>query len=481
MISEVVMPQMGADMTEGTLLRWIKHEGDTIERGEIIAEIETDKANVEIEAFEGGVFRKTLAEEGDVIPVGGVIAVIGDASDDISKYANGSAQTQAMPAQAPAAAARSQPSSPQPAAPAESPSGKTREAPAVTRSEQQAAQETPLAERPQVPAPPPDTHRPGPEAPSDGAPPARMRVSPVARRIAEDNDIDVRTLRGSGPDGRIIRRDVEAAMREGAGRGATQAPAQQRAPGPAASASARADGARSQPARSSPAPAAGPIEQSKMRQAIARRMSQSKREAPHYYLLARIDMTEAATFRAHLNEALGGETRVSVNDLIVRACALALRAFPDLNVTYTGDEMRRHAEQNVCIAIALDDGLIAPAIVGAGEMTLAEIAAASADLAERAKGGRMRPEELNDGTFTVTNLGAYGVETLVGIIQPPQTAILGVGAAADAAVAREGAVVVRKMMEVALSADHRVTDGAYGARFLAEVKRLLERPLLLVL
>jgi pyruvate dehydrogenase E2 component (dihydrolipoamide acetyltransferase) len=143
--------------------------------------------------------------------------------------------------------------------------------------------------------------------------------------------------------------------------------------------------------------------------------------------------------------------------------------------------MRRHGEQNVCIAIALDDGLIAPAIVGAGEMTLAEIAAASADLAERAKGGRMRPEELNDGTFTVTNLGAYGVETLVGIIQPPQTAILGVGAAADAAVAREGAVVVRKMMEVALSADHRVTDGAYGARFLAEVKRLLERPLLLVL
>lgn len=221
--------------------------------------------------------------------------------------------------------------------------------------------------------------------------------------------------------------------------------------------------------------------QSKMRQAIARRMSQSKREAPHYYLLADVDMTDAVAFRSQLNDTLASNARVSINDLIVRAAALALQSYPDMNVTFAGEQMLRHDAQNICIAIALDEGLIAPAIVDAGRKSLVEIAAASADLVERAKNGRMRPEELNEGTFTVTNLGAYGIETLIGIIQPPQTAILGVGSAIDAPVVRDGAVAIRKTMMVALSADHRVTDGAYGARFLAELKRILEHPLLLIL
>lgn len=449
MISEVVMPQMGADMTEGTLVRWIKHEGDPVERGEIIAEIETDKANVEIEAFEGGIFRKTLASEGDVVAVGEVIALIGDASDDISRYTSGGGNG------------------------AVNDSGQT----ATTAATAQPAVAPPEPAQPVVASAAPA--RPAPAAaPADGATPERLRVSPVARRIAEEQGIDVRTLRGSGPDGRIIRRDVEAAVRDG---GARQAPGAAAVDAASAARGARRDVGRAVAVIQPRPPEAGPIVQSKMRQAIARRMSQSKREAPHYYLLARIDMTEAVRFRAHLNEALGGETRVSINDVIVRACAIALRAFPDLNVTFAGDEMRRHEDENICIAVALDDGLIAPAILDAGEKTLAEIAAASTDLAERARGGRMRPEELNDGTFTISNLGAYGVETLIGIIQPPQTAILGVGAASETPVVRDGAVTVRTMMEVALSADHRVTDGAYGARFLAEVKRLLERPLLLVL
>jgi pyruvate dehydrogenase E2 component (dihydrolipoamide acetyltransferase) len=458
MISEVVMPQMGADMTEGTLLKWIKHEGDKVERGEIIAEIETDKANVEIEAFEGGVFRKSLAAEGDVIAVGEAIAIIAGASDDISQY-DGAASAQPSSSN-PAAA-----SSPQPAAPPSSPSGKTQPQPAPTRQEQQAATSTPYAERPPVPAPPSEVHRPGPEAPSDGAaPPARQRISPVARRMADERGIDVSTLRGSGPDGRIIRRDVEAAQSQG------QAAAGERATAPAPS----------RPPASASA-ASGPVTQSKMRQAIARRMSQSKREAPHYYLLAKVDMTDAVAFRRDVNDTVGEDARVSINDLIVRAAALALRAYPDLNVTYTGEQMVRQPRQNICIAIALDDGLIAPAIIDAGAKPLVQIAAESSDLAERAKNGRMRPEELNDGTFTVTNLGAYGIETLIGIIQPPQTAILGVGSAIDAPVARDGAVVIRTMLEVALSADHRTTDGAYGARFLAELKRILEHPLSLVL
>jgi pyruvate dehydrogenase E2 component (dihydrolipoamide acetyltransferase) len=220
---------------------------------------------------------------------------------------------------------------------------------------------------------------------------------------------------------------------------------------------------------------------SKMRQAIARRMSQSKREAPHYYLLADIDMTEAVAFRTQANEALAEDAHVSINDLIVKACAIALQRRPEFNVTMTGDEITRHDAQNVCIAIALDDGLIAPAILDAGRKPLTQIAAESKDLVARAKGGALKPDEVTAGTFTITNLGAYAVETLIGIIQPPQTAILGAGAVAPQAIVRGDAIVVRQMMKVALSADHRTTDGAQGAQFLGEIRRALETPLLLVI
>ncbi len=219
-----------------------------------------------------------------------------------------------------------------------------------------------------------------------------------------------------------------------------------------------------------------------MRQTIARRMSQSKREAPHYYLLVDIDMTEAMAFRKQANEALPDESRISVNDLIVRASALALRQHPMFNATMMeGDQVTQHSVQNVCVAIALDEGLIAPAILDAGGKTLAQIASETKDLVARAKGGALRADEIIAGTFTITNLGAYGIETLIGIIQPPQTAILGVGSVMSVPAAPDGAVVVREMMKVALSADHRVTDGAQGAQFVGEIKRLLEHPLLLVL
>jgi pyruvate dehydrogenase E2 component (dihydrolipoamide acetyltransferase) len=217
-------------------------------------------------------------------------------------------------------------------------------------------------------------------------------------------------------------------------------------------------------------------------------MAQSKREAPHYYLLLDIDMTAALEARAEYNAAIAAgdikaapETKVSINDMLVRAVALALRAHPAFNATI--DEagvVTEHPRANVCIAIALDEGLIAPALLEAGAKALVEIAAESKDLSGRAKGGRLRAAEINDGTFTITNLGAYGIETLIGIIQPPQTAILGTGSVMPQAVVRDGQVVVRQMMKVALSADHRATDGAQGAQFLAELKRLLESPVRLV-
>jgi len=449
MISEVVMPQMGADMTEGTLLRWLKEEGDSVERGEIIAEIETDKANVEIEAFDAGIFRKALAQEGDVVQVGEVIAVIAGADDDISKYTGG--ERPAAVAASPQAAAQ------QAAAPA------PREAPATAPSEAPTVStQMPAGGRAPEPSGPGEVRAPQP-AVTETAPPrqnGRVRASPLARRIAEERGVDLAGVRGSGPGGRIVKKDVESAVA-----GAPAAP---------------------KPAAAPPAPSVAPaqaeaIEMSRMRQAIARRMSQSKRESPHYYLLVDVDMTEAMALRKQINDAVEEEERASVNDLIVRACAIALQQHPQFNVTADGERFEGQPAQHVCIAIALPDGLIAPAIIDAGAKSLREIARESKDLAERARGGSLRPEELTAGTFTITNLGGYGVETLIGIIQPPQTAILGVGTVMEQPVAREGQVVVRQLMKLALSADHRVTDGAQGAQFLSEIKSLLEKPISLLL
>jgi pyruvate dehydrogenase E2 component (dihydrolipoamide acetyltransferase) len=455
---------MGADMTEGTLVKWLKNEGDPVERGEIIAEIETDKANVEIEAFESGIFRKAIATEGDLVEVGGVIGIIAASNDDISQYENGvknkaatppASKNAPSPEGAPSRAADSSGAKDASAAENDAKVGRT----SAHATESGTGAEAAAADAKKAAAPAPD-----------GQPPAtnsntRMRASPVARRLAEDAGIDLRTIIGSGPDGRVIKRDIEAAI----GRGAPGTPQR-----------AAVNVTNDQRPTTNP--------RSKMRQAIARRMSQSKREAPHYYLLLDIDMTDALEIRAQYNAALeSGEilalpnTKVSINDMLVRATALALRKHPEFNATIAGDAVTQHPQQNICIAISVDDGLIAPAIIDAGAKPLTQIAAEAADLIARAKGGKLRPAEINDGTFTITNLGAYGVETLIGIIQPPQTAILGVGSVMPQAVARDGQVAVRQVMKVALSADHRATDGAQGAQFLSEFKRLLENPLLLVL
>ncbi len=412
MISEVVMPQMGADMEEGTVVRWLKQPGDAVERGEIIAEIETDKANVEIEAFDSGIFRKTLAGAGDTVSVGTVIALITDADEDISQYQPATTITNG--AQAIEAEASSAPSPiTVPAAP------KAR--PGTAGSE--AAPGAPKA-------------RP---ANTD----ARVRASPVARKLAQENGIDLTQLTGTGPDGRIVRRDIEAAI---------SSPAQTPAPSPATTG------------------------QSEMRQTIARRMSQSKREAPHYYVTVEIDMKDAERLRRQLNEAAEDYPRISVNDLIVKACAGALARHPIFNTSLAEGEIQAHEQINVCIAIALDDGLIAPAILDCANKNLGQIAEASRSLADRAKSGSLKPEEYTGGTFTVSNLGMFNVESLVAIIQPPQTAILGVGAVRAMPIVRDGKIEPAEMMKVALSADHRVTDGAQGAQFLNEIRRLLENP-----
>jgi pyruvate dehydrogenase E2 component (dihydrolipoamide acetyltransferase) len=433
MISEVVMPQMGADMTEGTVVRWLKKQGDPVQRGEIIAEIETDKANVEIEAFESGIFRKVLAKEGDTIEVGKPIAIIASPDEDLSKYARaGAAQQTAAQAVPPQTAAPQQPGQ-APAASAVPPAQAAAKGSEATA--QPAATQVPIA---------------APARAND-----RVRASPVARKLAEERGVDLTKIRGSGPDGRIVLRDVEAAL---------------------------AGGAQEQP-KAQAAPSAVPkqVQMSRMRQAIARRMSQSKREAPHYYITVDIDMDDAVSLRRQINDALGTELQVSINDLIVKASAMALARHPMFNTWFVDGGIQQHEAINVCIGIALDDGLIAPAILDCGSKSLREIAQASKNLVERAKSGALKPDELSAGTFTISNLGPYDVETLIAIIQPPQAAILGVGSVRPAPVVRDGQIVAGQVMKAALSADHRVTDGAQGAQFLGEIRRVLESPASLLL
>lgn len=432
MAINVTMPQMGADMVEGTLVKWLKQPGDVVKRGDVIAEIETDKATVELEAFESGTLLKLVAKEGEVVPVGDVIAILGDPSEAAPEV-----ERKPVP---PPAKREIEPELKQTAVPARA----AEPAPATADVEE-----------------------------LDG----RVRISPVARRIAREAGLDVRGLRGSGPDGRILRRDVEAAI------AAMQAQARPTTrPAPAAAAPAPTP----PPARPV-APAAQPAatgelaELSKIRKAIAHRMTLSKQTQPHYYLTLDVDMTAAMAFRAQLNAALPEGQRVTVNDLIVKACALALARHPKFNAEFSDEGLRLHDRINICIGIALDEGLIAPALLDCQEKSLGRIALESKDLIERARAGRLTAAEYGEGTFTITNLGAYGVETLIGIINPGQAAILGVGSVMPKPVVLNGEIVVREVMKIALSADHRVTDGAEGARFIKEIQGILEQPASLAL
>ena len=429
MAIEVTMPQMGADMTEGTLVTWVKQVGEAVARGEIIAEIETDKATVELEAYEPGTMLKHVVAEGETVPVGDVIALMGDASEVVGEV------ERKLPAVTPVKR--------------ENPVGGSA---AVKAAEVAAPAQT-------LPVP---TAAPEPRTLATPAEGERVRISPVARRIATDAGLDVRGLTGSGPDGRILRRDVETAIKSPVAKALAVSPAAGREPSVAVAAS-------------------GVVPMSKMRQAIARRMSMSKQSAPHYYLTLDIDMTSALAFREQMNSVATDAQRVSINDLVVKACAMALQRHPKFNAEYGEDGLRLHDAINIDIGIALDDGLIAPAILDVAHKSLGVIAEEGKDLVTRAKGGHLRADEYSAGTFTITNLGAYGVETLIGIINPPQAAILGVGSVMAQAVVRDGEVVVRQVMKVALSADHRVTDGAEGAGFIKEIQKVLENPASLAL
>ena len=446
MASDVIMPQMGFDMTEGMVVRWLKQEGDTVTRGEMIAEIETDKATVELEAYESGVMARILVPEGVMVPVGATIGLITAPGEDIPDVA---APTPSQPALAPPPVDSAPPA---PLAPSE----------------------------PVVAAAPADSGKE--ETPSTGAP-----VTPVARRIADQAGVSVAEVQanvtGTGPGGRITRGDVEAWLEV---RVAAPEPVAPQVP------------AQVEPAAPEPMPDGGlPVAQPPtagevgivvpaglppMRQAIARRMSLSKLTAPHYYITVEIDMTRAIQMRAEINEELDAGSRVTVNDLVIRAVAMSLRLHPHFNVTVQAEGIIPNPTIDVSIAVAMDGGgLIAPSMPDVGDASLVETATRSRDLSRRAREGRLRPNEVSGVGFAVSNLGMYDVKDFVAIITPPNAGAIAVGSVQSAPVVREGQVVVAEMMSATLSADHRATDGAEGARFMNEVRRILERPSLLLL
>ncbi|HSE06300.1 MAG TPA: dihydrolipoamide acetyltransferase family protein [Methylomirabilota bacterium] len=447
MITKVFMPKLSDAMETGKVIKWLKKEGDAVKGGDVIAEIETDKANVEIEAFGSGVLRKIVVGEGGQVPVGDLIGVIADPSEDISGVA-------AAPAK-PAAPAPTKPAPPAAAAPAPT------AGPLPAMESYQSVPAT-TAVMPMVPAA-------ASVAPSPAG--GRVKASPLARKIAGQTGVDLRLIQGTGPGGRIIRRDVEAAQ---------AAPRPAAAPQPAGAPRPTAVPARPQfviPPR--PEAAFEDVPMSPMRAAIAKRMPMSKAPVPHFYVTSEVAMDEAWALREQLN-ALEGQPKISVTDMVIKAVALALIKNPGVNAQLNGPGIRVHHRAHIGIAVALDQGLITPVLRDCDVKPLARIAVESRDLAERARGGKLRAQEISGATFSISNLGMYDVEEFSAIINPPEGAILAVGSVLQKPVVEEGAIRVGRRMRMTISCDHRVMDGAMGARFLQDVRRLLEEPLRLL-
>ena len=457
MATSIVMPQMGYDMHEGKVVRWLKKEGEEVTRGEVIAEIETDKATVEYEAYTGGVMAKIVAEEGIAIPVGGLIAVMTAPGEAIPEdILTDAAIALAADSPAPAATAVQALEGPISAAVAPADTKEVRASPLARRLAKERGFDLatitgtgPGGRITEADIPEQGTAvAPAALASSNGY----IKASPLAKRLARERGIDLATLTGTGPGGRVIEADVPEH--------AVPAAAESVAPATLVSEN---------------------VELSRMRQAIARVTSDSKRDAPHFYVALDVDMTKAMSFRRDLNDELDAENRVSVNDLIVKASAIAIGRHPKFNSFFRDDHLQMNAAINVGIAIALESGLIVPGVNGCESKSLVEIAAASRDLVSRANSGTLRNDEYSGTTFSVSNLGAFDIESFTAIIFPPHAAILAVGTVKEQPVVRDGELAIAQIMKATLSTDHRVADGAEAAQFLVEIKKLLQNPISLVI
>jgi len=430
------MPKLSPTMEEGQLSRWLKKEGDKVSMGEPLAEIDTDKATMEMQALGSGVLRKILIQEGESAPLGQLIAIIGEPDEDISALASKAA---------PAAKAAAPASSPEPAL-AEAASDKN---------------------SPAAPSVSGNGKEPAPAQSSSG----RLIVSPLAARMAAESGIDLRSVAGSGPGGRIIKRDVEDLMAgqtakgPGTQSGQTHLRAVENLP-VQKPATAEASAYRDQPA-------------TEMRRTIAKRLVTSLGPVPHFFLTTEIEMDRAAEMRKGINE-LDPDLKISVNDIIIKVAAAALMQNPQVNASFQDKIVRYYEQADIGVAVAIDEGLITPIVRAADQKSLSEIASEVRDLAERARNRKLKPEEYLGATFSVSNLGMFGVDEFTAIINPPEAAILAVGAMTPKPVVRNNEIVIRQMMRVTMSCDHRVVDGATGAKFLQTFKKILENPLFLV-
>jgi len=433
MATNILMPALSPTMTEGTLAKWLKNEGDTIKSGDVIAEIETDKATMEVEAVDEGVLGKILVAAGtEGVAVNAPIAVLVDAGEAV-----------------PSAAAA-------PAPKAEAPAPKA------------ATEATP------TPAPRGEPKANGHDTSDHGA---RIFASPLARRMAQQAGLDLAGITGSGPNGRIVKADIDAA------RGQTPA-------APANVPQAAAAPVASPVASLAPKPAEitaphDAVPHSSMRKVIAKRLQAAKQTIPHFYLSMDVELDALLKLRADLNAQSpkdgAGAFKLSVNDLIIKACAIALRRVPAANASFTDDAMIRYHDVDISVAVAIPDGLITPIIRKADQKGLAAISNEMKDLAARAKSGKLKPEEFQGGSFSISNLGMFGITSFSAIINPPQGAIIAIGAGEKRPVVRGSELAIATVMTVTLSCDHRVVDGAIGAEFLAAFKAIVEAPLSLML
>lgn len=457
-MAEVTMPRLSDTMEEGTIASWLKKPGDQVSKGEVIAQIETDKATMDLTAFEGGTLQEILAPEGTTVQIGKPVARIG---------ADGAAPAKSAPKQDPAAPSAA-------AGEGAAASAETASAPGDSAPADTAPVDTAPADRASVDQAPADQapadRGPTDQAPADQAPAGdsraepqrspeqngKVRASPVARHIAAEHGIDLSQIQGTGPQGRVIRSDVEAALASGTTPEAA---------------------APLQPKAAAPSEGDEKVQLSQMRRTIARRMAESTRTVPHFFLTVTVDATELVKLRKQITEQ---GVKVSFNDLVVKGSALALKKMPEVNVSFAEDSLIKHSQVHIGIAVATERGLIVPVIRNPDQKAVSQIAQEARDLAERAQAGKLQPNDYTGGTFTVSNLGMFGIEQFNAVINPPEAAILAVGAIVKEPAEHEGEIALRDRMRLTLSVDHRALDGATGARYLQQLKELLEKPLLLL-
>ncbi|HET9963951.1 MAG TPA: dihydrolipoamide acetyltransferase family protein [Rubrobacter sp.] len=443
---EVIMPKMGDAMEEGTLLKWLKSEGEEVSEGDPIAEIETDKVTMELEAEDEGTLAQLIADEGQEVPVGDAIAFIQGEGEEVPERSEGGGEA---------------------AEEAEEGGEEDGGGAQATATETEAPEEGETEEA---------------DGRADGRADGHFRASPIVRRLAEENDLDLSKIDGSGPAGRIVERDVRAAMESGTAQrtedgaaGGVAAPEQPQ----------QAEMQDFQPARL-PEPTEEPgtrlVEPTRMMQVIGERMTEAKQHIPHFYATVEVRMDAAMALRKQLNAQLEDEgIKLSVNDFVMKACAVALRSYPNLNALYTTRGVELHEKVDMAMAVALDQGLITPVIRDIGSKGLAAISREAKDLAMRAREGKLQPDEYQGGTITVSNMGMFGIESFTAIINPPQAAIVAVSSITKRPDYDEnGEIVPASMMKLTLSADHRIANGRDGALYMAEVKRVLENPVMLM-